>query len=37
MKIWEKVIEGRSREETSIGEEQLGLMPGKGTTEPCLP
>ena len=33
MKIWEKVIEGRLREETSIGEEQFGFMPGRGTTD----
>ena len=33
MKIWEKVIEGRLREETSIGEEQFGFMQGKGTMD----
>jgi len=33
MKIWEKIIEGRLREETSIGEEQFGFMPGKSTTD----
>ena len=31
MKIWEKVIESRLREETSIGEKQFGVMSGKGT------
>lgn len=27
MKIWEKVIEGRLREETSIGNTRFGFMP----------
>ena len=36
IKIWEKVIEGRLREETSIGEEQFRFMPGKRTTEATL-
>ena len=33
MKIWEKIIEKRLREETSIGEGQFGFMPGKSTTD----
>ena len=33
MKIWEKVIESRLREETSIEEKQFGFMSGKGTMD----
>ena len=33
MKIWEIIIDRRLREETSIGEEQFGFMPGRGTTD----
>ena len=33
MKVWEKVIDRRLREETTMGEEQFGFMPGKGTTD----
>ena len=33
MKIWERIIDRRLREETSIGEEQFGFMPSRGTTE----
>ena len=33
MKIWEKIIERRLRGETSIGEEQFGFMPGRGTVD----
>ena len=33
MKIWERIIERRLREETSIGEEQFGFMPGRSTTD----
>lgn len=33
MKVWERVIDRRLREETSIGEEQFGFMPGRGTTD----
>lgn len=33
MKIWERIVDRRLREETSIGEEQFGFMPGKGTTD----
>ena len=31
MKIWERIIDRRLREETSIGKEQFGFMPGRGT------
>ena len=33
MKIWERVIDRRLREETTIGEEQFGFMPGRWTTD----
>ena len=33
MKIWEKIIERRLREETTIGDEQFGFMPGRGTVD----
>ena len=33
MKIWERVIDRRLREETTIGEEQFSFMPGRGTTD----
>ena len=33
MKIWERIIDRRLREETSIGEEHFGFMPGRGTTD----
>ena len=33
MKIWERIIDRRLREETGIGEEQFGFMPGRGTTD----
>ena len=33
MKIWERIIDRRLREETSIGDEQFGFMPGRGTTD----
>ena len=33
MKIWEIIIDKRLSEETSIGEEQFGFMPGRGTTD----
>ena len=32
MKIWERLIDRRLREETRIGEEQFGFIPGRGTT-----
>ncbi|XP_066957622.1 uncharacterized protein [Macrobrachium rosenbergii] len=33
MKIWERIKDERIREEKSVGEEQFGFMPGKGTTD----
>ena len=33
MKIWERIIDRRLREETTIGDEHLGFMPGGGTTD----
>ena len=33
MKIWERIIGRRLREETTIGDEQFGFMPGRGTTD----
>ena len=33
MKIWERIIDRKLREETSIGEEQFGFMPGRRTTD----
>ena len=33
LKLWERIMDQRIREETSIGEEQFGFMPGKGTTD----
>ena len=33
MKVWERIIEGRLRQETVISEEQFGFMPGRGTTD----
>lgn len=33
MKIWERVIDRRIRQETKIGEEQFGFMPGRGKTD----
>ena len=32
MKMWVRIIDSRLREETIIGEEQFGFMPGRGTT-----
>ena len=32
-KIWERIIDRRLREETIIGDEQFGFMPGRGTTD----
>ena len=32
MKIWERIIDRRLREETTIGDEQFGFMPGIGMT-----
>ena len=36
MNIWERIIDRRLREETSIGEEQFGFMPGRGTTDELI-
>ena len=33
MKVWEKVIEKRLREESKITQNQFGFMPGRGTTD----
>ena len=33
MKIYERVIEARIRDETNVSEEQFGFMPGRGTTD----
>ena len=33
MKIWERVVDKRIRNETSIGEEQFGFMQGRSTTD----
>ncbi|XP_068219217.1 uncharacterized protein [Palaemon carinicauda] len=33
MKIWEKINEKRLGDETTISEEQLGFMPGRGTVD----
>ena len=36
MKIWERIIGRRLTEETTIGEEQFGFMPGRGTTDAII-
>ena len=36
MKNWERIIDRRLREETSIGEEQFGFMPGSVIFFPTL-
>ena len=33
MKIWEKIIDGQIRDETSIGAEQFGFMLGRSTMD----
>ena len=33
VKILERIIERRLREESTIGDEQFGFMPGRGTTD----
>ena len=33
MKIYERIIEGKIRRETTVCEEQFGFMPGKGTVD----
>ena len=32
MKIWEWIIDSGFREKSTIGDEQIGFMPGRGTT-----
>ena len=32
-KMWVRIIDSRLREETTIGEEQFGFMPGRETTD----
>ena len=36
MKIWERIIERRLSEETTIGDEQCDVMPGRGTTDAII-
>ena len=36
MKLWERLIEARLRQITSIGNTQYGFRPGKSTTEPMF-
>ena len=36
MKLWERLIEARLRQITSIDNTQYGFRPGKSTTEPIL-
>ena len=36
MKLWERLIEARLRQITSIGNTQYGFRPGKSTTEPIF-
>lgn len=33
LKIWERIVENRIREESMVSEEQFGFMPGRGTTD----
>ena len=33
MKLWERIIEARIRNEVTIAEQQFGFMPGKSTTD----
>ena len=33
MKIWENIIDGQIRVETSLGAEQFGFMPGRSTMD----
>ena len=37
MKIWERIIDKRLREETTIGDEQFGFMPRIGMTDAIFP
>ena len=36
MKLWERLIEARLRQTTSIHQTQYGFLPGKSTTEPIF-
>jgi hypothetical protein len=36
MKLWERVIEGRLRKVTKVGDMQFGFVQGKSTTEPVF-
>ena len=36
MKLWERLIQARLRQITSIGNTQYGFRPGKSTTEPVF-
>ena len=33
MKVWERIIEARLRDEVEISKQQYGFMPGKGTID----
>ena len=33
IQIWVRIIDRRLKEETTIGDEQFGFMPGRGTTD----
>ena len=33
MKLWERIIEARTRKEVTIAEQQFGFMPGRSTTD----
>ena len=33
MKVWERIIEARSRDRVEISKQQYGFMPGKETTD----
>ena len=36
MKIWERIIDRRLREETTIGDEHFGFMPSRGTMDAVI-
>ena len=33
MKMWERIVDRRLREETTIGDKHFGFMPGRGTPD----
>ena len=33
MKLWERVVDSRIRNEVTIAEQQFGFMPGRSTTD----